>query len=141
MKTCNTCKQEKEDSSFSCKIKSKNILANKCKVCHSDYVKEHYLANKKSYKARATKTNLAAKKRNRQVVDDLKKIPCMDCGNSYDPICMDFDHLSDKTMSVSKLSSQPYSLERINNEISKCEIVCSNCHRIRTKNRRLGVVC
>jgi hypothetical protein len=61
--------------------------------------------------------------------------PCMDCGVIYPPYVLDFDHLGDKLFN---LSSQTHytSLERIQKEIAKCDLVCSNCHRIRTHNRR-----
>ena len=48
---------------------------------------------------------------------------------------MDFDHLRDKKMNVSRMINSPYSLEEIINEISKCDLLCANCHRRRTWNR------
>jgi len=48
---------------------------------------------------------------------------------------MDFDHVSgEKVMNIAQLSrlSSPASLL---SEIKKCELVCANCHRIRTSSR------
>ena len=101
----------------------------------------HYAINKETYKSKSSRTNKIYKARNREMSDSVKKIPCMDCGNSYDPICMDFDHTRDKDVNVAVLTAGSFSLKRIREEIEKCEIVCSNCHRLRTKNRRNGVVC
>lgn len=60
--------------------------------------------------------------------------PCADCGRTYPAVCMDFDHVSGtKKLKVSGLLN--HSWDVILAEIAKCEIVCSNCHRIRTHTR------
>jgi hypothetical protein len=66
---------------------------------------------------------------------DLKNRPCMDCGGRFPPECMDFDHVRGvKVMGISHLYR--YSMDRLTKELAKCELVCANCHRIRTKARR-----
>lgn len=59
----------------------------------------------------------------------------MDCGNSFPSECMDFDHVrGTKLVQVSDLT---WSNETtLMTEIAKCDLVCANCHRIRTKARR-----
>jgi hypothetical protein len=54
---------------------------------------------------------------------------------------MDFDHVNgqEKYMDVSTMCDKGFSKEKILQEIAKCELVCAVCHRIREKNRRLGV--
>lgn len=48
----------------------------------------------------------------------------------------EIDHIgTDKFMSVGQMISQNYGLEAIKREIAKCEIVCANCHKIRTSTR------
>lgn len=71
-------------------------------------------------------------------MDELKSGPCADCGKCYDPVCMDWDHLPgfEKKFNVSAMVRNTYSREAIEAEIAKCELVCANCHRIRTKQRR-----
>lgn len=49
---------------------------------------------------------------------------------------MDFDHLRDKKFNLSK-AHLTGSLKKITEEIAKCEVVCSNCHRVRTFERTL----
>lgn len=61
--------------------------------------------------------------------------PCADCGENYPYWMMDFDHLQDKAFTVSDWRSHSASLERIKEEIAKCDIVCANCHRNRTHFR------
>lgn len=71
----------------------------------------------------------------RELVSELKRNPCKDCGRSYAPCCMDFDHVrGSKLASVSQLLTR--SEAKLRAEISKCELVCANCHRVRTEARR-----
>lgn len=68
---------------------------------------------------------------------ELKSGPCADCGNKFPFPCMDFDHRdgTTKTRNVAILVGDGYSKTRILEEIAKCDLVCANCHRIRTQNR------
>lgn len=68
-------------------------------------------------------------------VQEAKDRPCMDCGNNYPKICMDFDHLQNKKFNISWAVNKGVGFFRLKKEIEKCEVVCSNCHRIRTHNR------
>ncbi len=61
--------------------------------------------------------------------------PCADCGLTYPPAVMEFDHTGDnKARNV--MSMAGYTKERILAEIAKCEVVCGNCHNLRTHGRR-----
>ena len=73
----------------------------------------------------------------REQVSKLKDGPCADCGNRFHPFVMDFDHRPGevKLMAVSKMVVRAYPAEKIHREIEKCDLVCSNCHRIRTWER------
>lgn len=76
----------------------------------------------------------------KKLLIELKNRPCADCGNSYPDYVMDYDHLDAKTKfkMVSKLIN--YSFGKIKEEVAKCELVCANCHRIRTHNREIAPV-
>lgn len=59
---------------------------------------------------------------------------CFDCGIIYPYYVMDYDH-RDPNTKVTNLARMPRcSLETIQKEIDKCDLVCSNCHRMRTHN-------
>jgi hypothetical protein len=74
----------------------------------------------------------------RVLIDQIKSVPCADCGGSFPPECMDFDHISDdKFRKVSWMMSSR--IDKLMAEVDKCEIVCSNCHRIRTKKRMVDL--
>jgi len=69
-------------------------------------------------------------------VNSLKKDPCLDCGKRYAPYVMDFDHRPGTTKVSAVGNMFGVSIERVLEEISKCDLVCSNCHRERTHLRR-----
>lgn len=71
---------------------------------------------------------------------ELKSRPCADCGGNFDVCCMDFDHRvgTVKSYNVGSMFAHHYSRELIQAELDKCDLVCANCHRIRTRNRRTG---
>jgi hypothetical protein len=75
----------------------------------------------------------------RELINRSKMMPCKDCGIQYNPWIMQFDHLDPKnkkfTIGGGKISS--FNLEEVREEISKCEVVCSNCHHNRTHKRKL----
>ena len=65
--------------------------------------------------------------------------PCCDCGISYPYYVMDYDHVRGKKVNnVSHLISR--GMKAVKDEIKKCELVCSNCHRIRTYKRKSGLL-
>ena len=81
--------------------------------------------------------NIKRKKMLLEFVNELKCKPCMDCDIIYQPYVMDFDHKGDqkKLNSVARLIRNGWSKKRLLEEISKCDLVCSNCHRVRTYKR------
>lgn len=66
-----------------------------------------------------------------------EKNPCADCGNFYPYYVMQFDHVSDKKFTVSSQSAS-FGSKRFMKELKKCDLVCANCHAIRTFKRRQG---
>lgn len=66
----------------------------------------------------------------RAMLDELKgSTPCLDCGGSFKPAQMDFDHLGDKTANIAQLVGG--TTEALLEELGKCHLVCANCHRVR----------
>lgn len=62
---------------------------------------------------------------------------CTDCGFSEHPAALEFDHLPqfEKLFDIGR-AVYKVAWTAILLEIEKCEVVCSNCHRIRTAERR-----
>lgn len=93
------------------------------------------LQNKRYKKNRRKLIELRRQVRNRNLdlIAQFKHTPCKDCNRRYDPFIMHFDHRdpSKKFKSVSQMTS--YSVQNLLPEISKCDVVCANCHGLRTK--------
>lgn len=90
---------------------------------------EYYYRNKDAQKAANKRIN----ERNRQHIRDVKEgRPCADCGQSFHFYIMDFDHLDDKKDNIATMAGNGYSIQKLDEEIAKCELVCANCHRLRT---------
>ena len=65
---------------------------------------------------------------------------CTDCGGTFHHAAMHWDHLpgTTKRREVSYMVLRGFRRETILDEIAKCELVCANCHAVRTF-KRLGV--
>lgn len=128
----------------------KEYRQSSCKVCVKKYNENYYRLKAESIKAgaaqyRAQNKGSIARRveqrllENSQYIQKIKEeTPCTDCGiDRLPPFCMDFDHLegTDKRCNVSKMMMSAYSLKTLKEEIAKCELVCSNCHRLRTLRR------
>jgi len=101
------------------------------------YQRAHYHANKEKW--REKRVRYEAKIRDRKLA--AKDKPCADCGGRWHPLVMEFDHLPgvEKCMNVGDAHARAMGWDRIQAEITKCEVVCPTCHRIRTL-RRLGLI-
>lgn len=58
---------------------------------------------------------------------------CKDCGYKKHHSALDFDHIKGKKEINIAFAK---SINQAKKEIEKCEVVCSNCHRIRSYNRQ-----
>src|SRR5688500_11327421 len=104
----------------------------------------YYAANKERMQeyARAKRASGTITHKNRLgkllISDCRKAVPCADCRGSFATQAMDFDHLPGQTKSknVSLLVSGFSTVTALLVEINKCEVICANCHRLRTFERR-----
>lgn len=64
-----------------------------------------------------------------------KARPCADCGRSWPAVCMNFDHVRGTKLFGISSAVRWKSIEALQQEIAKCDIVCACCHRIRTETR------
>jgi hypothetical protein len=102
-----------------------------CKACRAEYMRERG-------KLHLQQTRQARDRRRAQARDLVLRLlstgRCADCGLT-DPMVLEFDHVAGKTLDVAKLVHEGYALSRVELEISRCELVCANCHRRRTARR------
>lgn len=131
MKVCSRCKSPKPLADFAKRSQSKDGLSYWCRQCFSEYEAERYAAEP------AERDRKSANKKQRKLRNQIKlkeilqSSACMDCGTT-DWRVLEFDH-RDPELKSFNISGVPYtSWEALEAEISKCDIVCANCHRIRT---------
>lgn len=139
MKECKRCRRT--DVEFP--SKGKGRLGGICKGCVKEprqkYQKDWYAKNKRRHVSAVRKNNIRYLAERREKADALKRNkPCKDCGNSFPPCAMDYDHVDPTNKSGDPSSILRRSWEAYLIEIKKCELVCSNCHRIREFTRRHG---
>ena len=104
-----------------------------------NFTRKWYLKNKERLILKAKKLNRIYITRNKDYVNEIKlRLGCKDCVYNKSPYALDFDHLSDKVGNISRMLQQSISLKALDKEIAKCEVVCANCHRIRTQKRRMA---
>lgn len=94
--------------------------------------KRHYRRNKSAYIAR----NSEKKGQLRDFLHKYKEFHgCKDCGGKFAFYILDLDHRDPhkKKFQPSKLAERG-SWEKMLEELAKCDVVCANCHRVRTHN-------
>lgn len=131
MKKCSRCKRELSLKEYSFRNKATGRRNSCCRQCQAKLFRSHYKRNRATYVQRSADRKRLLLERIRV----LKQGPCTDCAGRFHPVAMDFDHTgSDKTAGVAHLVGLG-SWSAIEREIKKCELVCANCHRVRTYTR------
>jgi hypothetical protein len=132
---CYRCGELKPIGEFAWRRRRKGQRDSFCRPCRSAYHREHYEANRERYieQARVSKRKLQLE-RTHYLLGFFETHPCVDCGEG-DPVVLEFDHLRDKSFSIGQVLTRRR-WQVILDEIKKCEVVCANCHRRRTAQRR-----
>lgn len=125
MKRCCQCKHQKPLAEFGVSRAKPDGLQPRCKECNREQARNYYHAtNQRCTHASRASTRLG---RIRQAIACIKsKVGCLFCGEKC-PICLDLHHVDDNKEFT--LSRCVCSIEKIIKEVSKCEVLCSNCHR------------
>jgi hypothetical protein len=135
MKQCTKCLISKDENEFSKHLSYADGLSYWCRECWKSYRKEYRESNLSE--ARQYTNDWRASRV--QWFQDLKSnIPCVDCGQIYEPYCMDYDHIlsrGNKIKSVSRMVMNNTPKEVIIAEIEKCDLICLLCHNKRTYDR------
>jgi hypothetical protein len=121
-RTCRKCGLDSDDLKLF--VANKQCLYGReprCKECQRKELNRYFRARRRN---------------DAEVIDKLKDYPCADCGNQYPAPVMEFDHVRGKklfSISTAVMTSRP--MKKILAEIKKCDLVCANCHRLRTMKR------
>lgn len=102
MKVCSKCGKTKEDSEFFWKNKEKGILHSYCKECKRELDRKSYSSNSHNRKEKIRESRWYV---------------------------LDFHHLGGKEYTIAALIKRGCSVDTLKEELAKCQLVCSNCHR------------
>ena len=138
MKTCTGCGDPKPETYFYLQDKMTGRRHAECKDCYSEhrkaYYKSHYLKYGEMYRERAKIRRARIKRELQQkMMRYLADKSCLQCGEN-DTCVLDFDHINpqEKSFSIARATTNGLEWDKILTEISKCQILCANCHRKRT---------
>lgn len=109
-----------------------------CRNCRREYDREYHETRGGPRRRQRQRTR---RERLRDWMADLKRgVACADCGDTFPSAVMHWDHLPGPPK-VDAISTLVESRTRtlVLDELVKCELVCANCHAVRTAERRRGV--
>lgn len=118
MNYCSACQQDKPQEDFCKDSRGRDGLSYACRTCSSD-------------RARRYRDKRVALMRRH------KERPCSDCEETWPAPAMHFDHVpnrGEKRAAVAALAKVG-DIDIMLSEMDKCDVVCANCHAIRTKER------
>ena len=133
LRRCSLCREEKHLTEFH---RRGNGYQWWCKACRQTHDSAYHASRRELRRAQTTEL----KRPLTEWMNDLKTSqPCVDCGGWFHPVAMTFDHLPgtikrDEVSDLVKSGCTKLARE----EVLKCDVVCVNCHALRTYMRRMG---
>ncbi len=133
---CSRCGQWKPREEFNIRNTRLNLLQYVCRECQSEQGRNRYLNHKDHVREVNKVARVMAKERNRTYVYSiLQESHCADCGIT-DARVLTFDHVrGKKRWDIATMIGNGLAIETIQAEMDKCDVVCHNCHAIRTQKR------
>lgn len=137
MKRCAHCKEFKPEEEFAYSNKLLKTRQKHCRDCMKKFNRKVYERRSEVKKEQVKSDKLRRVAESKQFIwDYLLTHPCVQCGER-DPIVLEFDHIKGrKVRAVSDMAILGYSIDSIREEIEKCQVLCSNCHRRKTHQER-----
>lgn len=126
-KQCSGCGVKKPITEFTNRKGSSDGYNARCRKCTQAFAKRHYDENRGYYLTKARKKEAAYF----EWFSSLKEgRSCEQCGESH-PACLDFHHRdpSKKEFDLGMVKRKQFAKQRVLDEIAKCAVLCSNCHR------------
>lgn len=143
-KHCHKCNNTKPTTEFYKNRKRIDGLAANCKTCDNVRIRKYQqqpeirelrkLDNQKRRKNRAAYyAKYAAEYRLKHKIKAIEMLgnQCADCKQQYPTSVYDFHHLDPLEKDAPPASILNKSWDNITKELSKCILLCANCHRIR----------
>ena len=114
-----------------CKI-CRRISGRKCWLNADN--QEKYRRYRKEWRSKNKETSRKLARdyydRIRTIIEEAKRGPCVDCGQQFPHYVMDLHHRAPETKRMN--IGRTRGIRSTPAEIAKCDLLCANCHRIRT---------
>ena len=111
----------------------------KTKVLANGYFKESWLTPEAFERSRVSSRDAIKKWQSVRYLERaalVSKIKtdrgCSNCGYNKHACALDFDHKDPEIKRFNIGSSHTYKMDVLLDELSKCRILCANCHRLKT---------
>jgi endonuclease I len=127
MKECPKCKIKKSLSDFNKSSNRVDGLQRICKLCSRAADKKSYLETKTNNPRIRLDRNNKVRIKRLNWVNEFKKEGCKKCGELRYYV-LDFHHL-DPSQKDFDIACGGFGYEKLEQEIKKCVLLCSNCHR------------
>ena len=143
MKRCTKCKCEKSKTEFSKNCCKRDGLQDICRPCSKFRSRRYYKENSNKHKQYVNDRRI-------RILNDLcvlkVSLGCCKCTESH-VATLDFHHKNpdEKEICISTaITKNGWSKERVMEEVKKCVVMCSNCHRkleweLRLKAKKFNV--
>lgn len=133
---CSKCELTKKAYEFYRDARGTSLgLSYWCKECRKSHQTRYHRRHRKRLNRKLKKYIRRLRRlRFKKLAKYFSRHPCVDCGET-DILVLEFDHIGKKRAGIGVLMASLHSWRQIRKEIRKCEVVCANCHRIRTGNR------
>jgi len=134
LRLCARCLQWKPATEFHKSVTSQYSY---CRDCRNAYDRQYYAERGKPKRSARQRARID---RARLWMAAMKEsLPCTDCGGVFPVYVMHWDHLPEfeKLGSVSAMVANR-TRAAVLEELKKCQLVCANCHVMRTVKRATG---
>ncbi len=129
-KTCTICKEIKSFDCFHKKTRSKDGYQNVCKHCSKLKSQDYYNNNTEKHKL-VTKNKLKEERSKKsEFINKIKTYYGCQLCNERESCCLEFHHcVGEKEFNIADFRTMGVGFDKLKNEIAKCVILCSNCHK------------
>ena len=143
MKICPKCHKQRRLTSFYYRKRGPRAgeYYEKCKECMKLRGRSYYHLNRDRQLRLALIRRAQYRSSTKAYLVKVKNKPCSDCGRKFPHYVMDFDHRDARTKhrDIARMVAGGWAMWKIEREIEKCDLVCANCHRIRTYGKHAGI--
>jgi hypothetical protein len=107
----------------------------RCLLCYREWARNYTKTGTKRYELKRSNKNKSRQETRHKAIEYLGR-KCCDCGIDDERV-FEFDHV---VPGPNISGCMDFCWERLKIELDKCELVCANCHCIRTRTRQVNKV-